>query len=252
MASEPVLAFSWGYAGWGNHTRALVDLVDAVEASRGFAPPMFVDVRIRRAVRAQGFRDRAFESLLGVDRYKWLPGLGNRMIVDPTLDEQVLDEPRDIAHLIDHITARRDRRVIYFCSCASPLERHTCHRGLVTTTLIRAARRRKLSIRAQEWPGGDPDIHALSLPEAHARKLRSIAGKRDTWRLPLPTSFPLERAGALPHFSIFDQRDHAAISGPAIMTSRGWMLPIYAVHATLSRAQSLAAQDVREFELDVK
>lgn len=242
------LAFSWGYAGWGNHTRALVDLVDRVEAARGFAPPMFVDVRIRRAVRAEGFRERAFESLLG-DRYAWLPGLGNRMIVDPSLDEHVLDDPRTIAQLIDHITTRRDRRVIYFCSCPSPLERHTCHRGLVTKTLIRAARRRKLAIAAQEWPGGDPEVRSLALPTAHEKKLRSLVGKPDTWRLPLPPETSLEQAGALPHFSILDQGDHAAMSGPAFMTSRGWVMPIYAVHATLARAKSVAARDVKEFEL---
>ncbi len=35
-------------------------MVDAVEHARGFAPPLFVDVRVRRSVRALGFRDRAF------------------------------------------------------------------------------------------------------------------------------------------------------------------------------------------------
>jgi len=40
--------FSFGYYGWGNHTRDLVEAVDTVEASRGFAPPTFVDIRIRR------------------------------------------------------------------------------------------------------------------------------------------------------------------------------------------------------------
>ena len=57
--------FSWGYYGWGNHTQNLVEAVDAVEASRGFEPPFFVDVRIRRSVRAAGFNGPAFENLLG-------------------------------------------------------------------------------------------------------------------------------------------------------------------------------------------
>lgn len=47
--------FTWGYYGWGNHTPQLLDAVDAVETSRGFEPPMFVDIRIRRTVRAKGF-----------------------------------------------------------------------------------------------------------------------------------------------------------------------------------------------------
>jgi hypothetical protein len=44
--------FTWGYYGWGNATPQLVEAVDAVEHSRGFAPPLFVDIRIRRSVRA--------------------------------------------------------------------------------------------------------------------------------------------------------------------------------------------------------
>ncbi len=47
--------FTWGYYGWGNHTPSPVEAVDAVETSRGFQPPVFVDIRIRRSVRAAGF-----------------------------------------------------------------------------------------------------------------------------------------------------------------------------------------------------
>lgn len=72
-----VSLFTWGYWGWGNATAQLVEAVDAVEASRGFKPPMFVDIRLFRKVRAVGFRDRAFEGLLGPSRYVWLDKLGN-------------------------------------------------------------------------------------------------------------------------------------------------------------------------------
>jgi hypothetical protein len=68
--------FSWGYFGWGNATRELVTLVDAVETRRGFAPPVFVDIRIRRTVRAAGFSGRNFEELLGPERHVWLQPVG--------------------------------------------------------------------------------------------------------------------------------------------------------------------------------
>jgi hypothetical protein len=64
-----ITLFSWGYWGWGNATRQFVEAVDAAEAAREFAPPLFVDVRISRSVRAAGFRDHAFEQLVGKDRY---------------------------------------------------------------------------------------------------------------------------------------------------------------------------------------
>jgi hypothetical protein len=33
---------------WGNHMPQPVEAVDAAERSRGFDPPLFVDIRIRR------------------------------------------------------------------------------------------------------------------------------------------------------------------------------------------------------------
>jgi hypothetical protein len=51
-----ITLFTFGYYGWGNHTPQLVEAVDAVERSRGFEPPLFVDTRIRRTVRRRAFK----------------------------------------------------------------------------------------------------------------------------------------------------------------------------------------------------
>jgi hypothetical protein len=56
--------FSWGYDGWGNATSELKQAVDAVERSRGFKSPFFVDIRIQRSARAKGFTGTNFESTL--------------------------------------------------------------------------------------------------------------------------------------------------------------------------------------------
>jgi hypothetical protein len=74
---KPLTAFSWGYWGWGNHTRDFVRTVDAVERARGKRPPIFVDIRFSRSVRALGFRDSAFQEMVGESRYRWLRKLGN-------------------------------------------------------------------------------------------------------------------------------------------------------------------------------
>src|SRR5258706_12253479 len=68
--------FSFGYWGSGSATHALVAGIDAAETLRGYAPPLWVDIRISRSVRAVGFRSHAFARLLG-SRYVWLPDLGN-------------------------------------------------------------------------------------------------------------------------------------------------------------------------------
>jgi hypothetical protein len=105
--------FTWGYYGWGNATPQLVEAVDAVEASRGFQPPIFVDIRIRRTVRAKGFQGSAFEKLLGPSRHKWMKSLRYIetrtgpfvQIADPAAAEELL-EPTEPANR-DHRMARR-------------------------------------------------------------------------------------------------------------------------------------------------
>src|SRR3954465_6195252 len=75
---KPLAAFTWGYWGWGNAAPELVKAVDALERTRGFKPPLFADIRLSRSVRAPGFRDRAYEDLVGPARYVWMPKLGNQ------------------------------------------------------------------------------------------------------------------------------------------------------------------------------
>ncbi|MEZ4399364.1 MAG: hypothetical protein R3B06_05060 [Kofleriaceae bacterium] len=231
---RPLLAFSWGYEAWGNHTAELVQIVDAIEESRGFRAPLLVDVRLRRQVRAIGFRERAFEKVLGPGRYLWLPGLGNRAIADRSLS-MALDDPAAAASLLEliHERAAAGSRVIFFCSCGSPLARRTCHRGMVVDALLTAARDRQTLLSIQEWPGGSPCVTSLDISPDRMARLQVIAGSDDggRMRLPVPANVPLVRAAALPHFSLIRCRagvdESVAMSGPAVFTSAGWMFPVH-------------------------
>jgi hypothetical protein len=49
----------------GQLDAGLVAAVDAIEKQRGFRPPVLVDARIRRSVRAKGFQGAALETLVG-------------------------------------------------------------------------------------------------------------------------------------------------------------------------------------------
>ena len=102
--------------------------------SRGFAPPVFVDIRISRKVRAAGFRENAFGKLLGPDRYVWLSDLGNDAILEG--GKMRIHDPAAAGSLLDLAveTNRRKARVIFFCSCAG-LAR--CHRKAVADLLLR-------------------------------------------------------------------------------------------------------------------
>jgi hypothetical protein len=85
--------FTFGYYGWGSCTPQLVEAVDAVETSRGFELPIFVDIRIRRNVRAKGFVGNAFEKLLGPSRHRWIKSLGNKFIQTRTGPDIQIAEP---------------------------------------------------------------------------------------------------------------------------------------------------------------
>ena len=166
--------FTWGYYGWGNHTPNLVEAVDAVETSRGFQPPFFVDVRIRRSVRAAGFKGPAFERLLCDElndtdkkRHKWEPRLGNKSIVTGTGPPIQIADPLAAEELLDLAleSARQKQRIIFFCSCKWPREGEgfACHRTEVASLVLKEAKKRGRRVKVEEWPGGEPKRIELDL-----------------------------------------------------------------------------------------
>ena len=108
--------FTWGYYGWGNATPQLLEAVDAVESSRGFEPPIFVDIRIRRNVRAKGFVGNAFEKLMGPNRHRWMKSLGNKFIQTRTGPFVQIAEPSAADELLDLAieSAGHNQRVLFF------------------------------------------------------------------------------------------------------------------------------------------
>jgi hypothetical protein len=181
--------FSFGYWGCGSATPALVEAVDAAEAERGFEPPLWVDIRISRSVRAAGFRDKAFEVLLG-PRYVWMSDLGNVSVLEHKPGIRIKN-PSAANELLDLALERRARRVIFFCSCEIP---DGCHRHTVAALVIECAKARKLDVTVIEWPGGEPSSIAIDVPLATLRKV----GRGNQTTLPLPTSMTIGAAAALP------------------------------------------------------
>jgi len=168
--------FTWGYWGWGNATEHLVSLVDSVEHERGFAPPIFVDIRIRRTVRDIGFQGNAFGDRLGGERYVHMPDLGNLKILGrPGPAVQIKDERKaaDLLHVAIN-GARTKRRVILFCACEYPgIEGHqnACHRATVVGLVLTCAKRKGIALELGEWPGGEMKCSDLALPPGEAKLL---------------------------------------------------------------------------------
>jgi hypothetical protein len=221
--------FTWGYYGWGNHTPQLVEAVDAVETSRGFKPPIFVDIRIRRTVRAQGFLGSAFEKRLGPTRYRWMKSLGNKFILTHTgpniqiADPSAADELLELA--ID--SSARKQRLLFFCSCQWPRWECEicCHRTTVAGLVLKAAKKRGAAVEIVEWPGGKPRQIDL---EVTAKVFTAVGTGR--WTVPMDKHTDLAEVAGLPWCSIAtlhsDGEKLHRLVGRAIRQPGQWVLPV--------------------------
>lgn len=244
-ASPPLTLFSFGYEGWGSTTKILVDIVDTVERNRGFLEPIFVDARLRRSVRAVGFRDKAFERLLGPERYVWMPGLGNLSILDNgpwrLKDRKGIDELLSLAER----AARNRRRIIYFCSCGQPPTR--CHRHeLISKALIERARAEKLDVAVAEWPGGEPQALEQQFDLKTFRAL-AAAAKRAPKTGSSPPTVTVKNAarfhGVAWATMLTARVDPSTVVdlliGPPTASTLGWHLPVLGPASTAASATRL-------------
>jgi hypothetical protein len=224
--------FSFGYYGWGTSTPELIEAVDAVERKRGFEPPIFVDIRIRRAVRAPGFNGNAFGTLLGEKRYRWLKALGNKQIETRSGPAIQIAQPGAVNELLDMAAEAHEesRRLIFFCGCEFPRLGGgvNCHRATVADLAIEAANRRGLKCEIVEWPGGEPN--QFQLPVAPKSFHDLLRGRRH-----LPTGgLALAESASIAWGSTAtieaDGRRVETIVGPAQFRRREWRLPVFSWH----------------------
>jgi hypothetical protein len=223
--------FSWGYFGWGPAPHLFVEAADAVEADRGFGPLFFVDIRIRREVRAKGFLKDAFERTVGSSRHAWMESLGNRRVREGKPGIQI-DQPEAASELLDLAVrqAEHQRRVLFFCSCEFPrLNRDgPCHRSVVADLVLKVARQRELSIQIQEWPGGEVgrDVRIV-VPRDAFRRIN-----RNTKRIHLGDPAPTATLAGIPWYSPAeiqpgdnDMPSRYVLVGPARYSKAGWWAP---------------------------
>jgi hypothetical protein len=209
--------FTWGYWGWGTAADRFVQAADAVEGSRGYEPPFFVDIRIRRSVRAPGFSGAAFENRVGARRHRWMKTLGNRCVPDGRTGIRI-DKPEAAEDLLDLAIdrARSRQRILFFCACEFPGQENAgeCHRAAVATLVLAADRRRGVAVQIEEWPGGLPrdrvDLTALA---AHPIDLRRKS-------IVVRTSTPLAALAGLPWCSVGEVRPDTPLAAPSSRTHR--------------------------------
>ena len=227
--------FTFGYWGWGGATSELIRAINTAERRKGFSTPVFFDIRLKRSVRAKGFRADAFERLLPRGRYRWFPRLGNINIVAKKRGVKIKD-PFASRILFEEALkfAKANRRVIIFCACEFP---NHCHRRVVAKLLLKEAERTGHPIRIAEWPGGEPIRSRVRVTKAI---FKGICGNILNVRL---SSRSVSRdVVGLPWGSIVDvesgKESVPIISGPAKFQN-GWILPIWEQHEPNTPAAKL-------------
>jgi len=213
--------FSFGYWGCGSATHELVEAIDAVETHRGFEPPLWVDIRGSRSVRAAGFRDKEFEKLLG-GRYLWMDDLGNKCVLEGRQGIEIIN-PAAATGLLSRALENPKRRVIFFCACAHPA---FCHRKEVGKLVLHYAKARRERVEIIEWPGGEPGTLTIDVLPSTLRKIE----RGDIKSTGIPSSMTKLDAVALPWGTTATMRAGAdqvsVLVGPAQFNAAGAHLRI--------------------------
>lgn len=247
--------FSFGYWGWGTVTDKLVAAVDAIEASRGFKPPIFVDIRYENHTRAPGFSGNTFRDLIGAERFRWMRKLGNRAMFEGWI--YPVDDPAAAKDLLDDaIQAAKDsRRVIFFCACKHPVDPEKnlqCHRTIVAQLVLKEAKKRRLAVDIVEWVGGEPRAQDLRVDISVFRRLTArLRGTGGAQNITLGRTLPDAELLGLPYGSIVVARNRsdavAVMSGPATYAGGQWQLPALEVFEySDERLDGLLAKGLRQ------
>jgi len=222
-SAKRLTIYSFGYWGWGTATDKLVRLMDTAEKARGKQPPFFVDIRARRNVRAPGFRENAFGDLVGSDRYRWMPDLGNKRVLEHKTGLQII-KPSAAKELLDlaEERAKKKQPVVFFCACEWPA---FCHRYAVGDLLVKEAKKRNRTLRVVEWPGEEPAVESVSVP---AGLYKDIAKGRKS--IPITDGLAARLAG-LPWCSVIEVSSKGedpiySITGPPKRAENNWYLPL--------------------------
>lgn len=225
---KALTAFTWGYWGWGTKVEHFLAAAAAHERTAGFEPPAFADVRIRRSVRAEDFRDNNFGKIVGPDRYKWFPGLGNAMVAAGGEGIQIA-KPEDAQDLLDYIEAhaKANRRVLFFCACEFIKQdgKPHCHRHAVADLLLVAARERGIALTVVEWPGDEPEELEVECDQYVKKTLANSA-------VAIGPGLPEDGLATLPWGSLvyFQCKEDAVTpitTGPAVYEKGLWRLPVF-------------------------
>lgn len=132
--------YSFGYWGWGPCIPALHNFYSKKNKENRGRGIKWIDTRISRAVRSEGFRGDNPRRLFGSRNYEWIPELGNRSIKTGGQRIVIDNFEKGFEILLQEIKRAQHtkRDLILFCSCHNKKFKR-CHR----TVLIRLLKRKR-------------------------------------------------------------------------------------------------------------
>ena len=139
----------------------------------------------------------------------------------PDAAEQLLDLAID--------AAAANKRIIFSCHCLSPDNAEYCHRSKVAKLVSHSARRRRVRVEIEEWPGGAPartTVSRIRIGEPEMRKVRHGASTVSLTKRQASTALAAMPWGALVELvSLGEQQVVSA--GPLQYRARHWQLPVF-------------------------
>lgn len=236
-----ITIYMWGYWGWGPAAAELVKAVDSVERKRGFKPPVFVDIRMKRSARPKSFQGNGFGRVVGDARYEIMSSLGNEVYLEAKKRRLkksnrsiVIHDPAAAEALLDRAVAlsSQKRHIVYFCACEFPHgnvnsegEIYPCHRRTVSQLLIKYAQIKQIPLEVIEWPGGSCKRFKTQVSTDIINMVRS--GRKF---VPIPNPRPLSKWAEVPWGSLATLacRDDEImiLTGPAKFKQETWSLPV--------------------------
>jgi hypothetical protein len=190
---------------------------------------------------------RHVEQRVGRERYRWMSGLGNESVRTGT-GRMRLVCPEQALELLGLVLSaeKQSSRVVFFCSCESPLAANSCHRRLVGRELVAAAQHLQVPLRVEEWPGGKPTRRTIRISVPRASIDALLGGAVG---VPVPRNTAL-RYAALPHGQVIQfhdgERRYLAACSPPVYHARRWAFPLFVTPADRSSAPRMTKTSLEE------
>jgi hypothetical protein len=173
---KPML-YTFGYHGWGNQVPLMKKSFIKQNMTVRGRSLRWIDTRIRRSVRANGFNGKRTEELLGVKHYAWIPEFGNSALDAGGI--RIADFKNGVKRFEQEIEDAQSNNmdIILFCHCE---DYDDCHRKKLIELIAKHPIIKMLKLCDPK----KPEFPSITTSHLDLTRLQDIKFGDDTIRLP--------------------------------------------------------------------